>query len=181
MLRRNSPDTPTADVSVPAVLASASQLEPVDTLVPHPRNPRCGDIGKIVESIEANGFYGVIVAQLGTRYVLAGSHRLAAAKDLGIPEVPVVWVDVDDEQAVRILLADNQTSDAASWDDRGLAALLTDLATLTETGLIGTGSDPDDLDRLLTRIGEPLGDTPGFGEPVGAAACPNCGWVPPPN
>lgn len=124
-------------------------------LKPHPRNPRQGDVGAIYQSIEANGFYGAIVAQRSTGYILAGNHRYKAAAEAGAKTVPVIWVDVDDETAVRVLLADNRTNDLASYDNAVLADILAELAS--GPGLEGTGYDGDDLDQLLTDL---AGDEP---------------------
>lgn len=124
---------------------------PVTDLVLHPRNPRMGDVGAIVESIEANGFFGSLVAQVSTSYVLAGNHRLQGAIHCGLDKVPVHWIDVDDETALRILVADNRTSDLAMNDDDVLSDLLREVAVLEE-GLTGTGYDGEDLDRLLADI-----------------------------
>tara|TARA_R110000824_G_scaffold188170_2_gene369508 strand:- start:1168 stop:1740 length:573 start_codon:yes stop_codon:yes gene_type:complete len=130
---------------------------PTVDLTLHPDNPRQGDIGAIIESIEANGWFGTLVAQCSTGHVLAGNHRLQAASHLDIDKVPVHWVDVDDEAALRILLADNRTSDLATNDDAVMAELLTTLAT-TDIGLPGTGYDGDDLDLLLQDEALSLGD-----------------------
>jgi DNA modification methylase len=46
----------------------------------------------------------------------------------------VLWVDVDDERARRILVADNRTAELASWDDAELLALLVSLDDLRGTG-----------------------------------------------
>lgn len=89
----------------------------VSELVPHPQNPRRGNLAAIVASIRSNGWFGVLVAQRSTRYVLAGNHRLAAAIELGYATVPVQWLDCDDRTALRILLADNRTSDLARYSD----------------------------------------------------------------
>ena len=124
---------------------------PIADLTLHPDNPRQGDIGAIIESIEANGWFGTLVAQCSTGHVLAGNHRLQAASHLDIDKVPVHWVDVDDEAALRILLADNRTSDLATNDDAVMAELLMALAK-TEIGLPGTGYDGDDLDAILFDI-----------------------------
>lgn len=120
----------------------------VDQLQPHPENPRRGDVDAIVESITANGFYGSIVAQRSTGYVLVGNHRLEAARRLGFESVPVVWADVDDDRARRILVVDNRSNDIAGWDDAALAALLSDLTT----DLSGTGYSSDDLDDLIASL-----------------------------
>lgn len=135
--------------------------ESVNDLEPHPRNARQGDIGAISESLRSHGQYRPIVAQRSTRLVLAGNHTLAAAKALGWDEIDVVFVDVDDAEAVRILLTDNRTADLGTYDDHALAELLVDLSN--DGGLEGSGWDGEDLDRLIadlnadadTTLGEP--------------------------
>ena len=149
----------------------SNSVENVDpnTLELHPENPRQGDIGAIVTSIEQNGWYGTLIAQKKSRRVLAGNHRLQAALALDMKEVPVYWVDVDDTEAQRILLADNRVSDLATWDDSILVGLLEGLANDGE--LLGSGYDGDDLDALLddaalndTDLGNLLDDNPTPGE-----------------
>lgn len=122
----------------------------VADITPHPRNPRQGDIGAIHESIDANGFYGAVIVQKATGYVLAGNHRLAAAKQAGAKRVPVIEIDCDDQTALRILLADNRANDLAGYDNDALAAVLKDVAL--SGGLHGTGFDGDDLDDLLRDL-----------------------------
>ena len=75
------------------MLSDSLEMVPVDSLLPHPRNPNQGDVGAIHKSIAHNGFWGAIVAQRATGHVLAGNHRLLAAKHAGATEVPVTWVD----------------------------------------------------------------------------------------
>jgi ParB-like chromosome segregation protein Spo0J len=129
----------------------------VERLTPHPKNPRRGDVGAIAKSIAKNGFYGAVVAQSSTGYILAGNHRYEAAKREGATEVPVVWVDVDDKTARRILLADNKTNDVAGYDDEALAAILE--AARNDGDLLGTGYDDDDLDKLLGKMGDEIIET----------------------
>ena len=117
----------------------------------HPENPRKGDIGVIIESIEQNGWYGTIVAQRSTKYALAGNHRLLAAHALNLETVPVYWVDVDDTTARRIMLADNRSGDIATYNDEALAALLQQVQDSDGT-LYGTGFDEDDLAALLHDV-----------------------------
>lgn len=128
--------------------------KPISDLTPHPRNPRQGDIGAIHQSIEANGFYGAIIVQKSTGYVLAGNHRLQAAAHANATHVPVIEVDCDDQTALRILLADNRSNDLATYDDESLVAVLTDLIASPE-GLTGTGFDGDDLDALVRSLESP--------------------------
>lgn len=128
-------------------------LTPIGKLTPHPSNPRQGDVGAIHESIEANGFYGAIIFQKSTGYVIGGNHRLIAAQQAGAEKVPAIEVDCDDETALRILLADNRTNDLASYDSESLADILRELA---ETGdaITGTGYSLDDLDDLIADLQE---------------------------
>jgi DNA modification methylase len=109
-------------------------------------------LGAILESINENGFYGSIVAQRSTGFILAGNHRYQAALQAGASEVPVTWVDVDDARALRILLADNRTTRLGHDNEQALAELLKELAD--DGGLAGTGYDGDDLDELLKELGE---------------------------
>lgn len=102
----------------------------------------------IKASVEENGQYKPLVVQKSTMRVLAGNHTLEALKASGATSVPVYLIDVDDERAKRIVLADNRTSDVAAYDDALLAELLKDLQQ-TKGGLAGTGYDEDALAQLL--------------------------------
>ena len=128
------------------------ELVPIDALTPHPKNPRRGDVGAIAKSIAANGFYGAVVAQTGTNYILAGNHRWRAAKGEGATEVPVLWVDVDEKTARRILLADNKTSDDATYDEEALARVLEEVRS--DADFAGTGYTDADLDKLIAKVGD---------------------------
>jgi ParB-like chromosome segregation protein Spo0J len=143
--------------SKPGCINAAYEMVPLATLKPHPRNPRQGDVGAIVESIQANQFYGALVVQRSTRHILAGNHRLIAAKQAGMTELPVLWVDCDDDRALRILLADNRTNDLADYNPDALAVLLKELAE-TPDALTGTGYDGDALDELLADLAPPASD-----------------------
>lgn len=85
----------------------------IDSLVPYPDNPRRGDIETIADSIQINGVYKPLIVQTSTYTILAGNHTWQAAKKLGHKEIDVVWADVDDETAKRIMLVDNRSSELA--------------------------------------------------------------------
>lgn len=124
---------------------------PVSELEPYARNARRGDVPAIVASLEAHGQYRPIVARKDTGEVLAGNHTLAAARELGWTHVAATWVDVDDDQAARIVAVDNRTNDLARYDDQALASLLEDLAD-GDRGLEGTGFGSEDLEQLLSKL-----------------------------
>ena len=128
---------------------------PIDAVRPHPRNARQGDVGAITESIRKNGVYKPVVVQRSSGFILSGNHTWKALKALGRLTIAVIYVKVGDDTALRILLADNRTSDLASYDDHGLAALLVELRA-TAAGLDGTGYDGDALDDLLKELGQGL-------------------------
>ena len=142
---------------------------PIAELVEHPENPRRGDVDAIGRSIDANDFYGAVLVQESTRHVLAGNHRLRAARSLGRTTVPAIVADVDDDRARRILLVDNRTNDLAEYADVELAALLESLSGAG--GLVGTGYSDTDMADILARLNPPTLDELGelFGnEPTDA-------------
>ena len=118
-------------------------------LVPYPNNPRVGDVGAIAESLEANGQYRPIVVRRETREVLAGNHTLEAAKHLEWATIKVTYVEgLTDEQAARIVLADNRLPDLGRYNIPDLTELLEQVGA----NLVGTGYDDYFLTNLLASL-----------------------------
>lgn len=134
----------------------------VSDLKEHPRNARRGNVPKIMESLETHGQYRALVVQASSMTVCAGNHTLQAARRLGWKTVACHVLDITDEQALRILVVDNRTSDQADYDREALAHILDDLSELT-----GTGWDQMDVDDLIASLDE-------------QAATPISGWEQPP-
>jgi len=128
----------------------------VGAITPHPKNARQGDVSRIVESIKANGFFTPLVVQQSTNYILVGNHRYKAACELGMRTIPVYFVDCDDKQARKIMLADNKTSDRAKYEKETLAGLLQEV--IADGGLFGTAFDASEVDKLLQEAS--AGDAP---------------------
>src|ERR1039457_5644668 len=94
------------------------------------------------------------------------NHRYEAARKKGMQKLPVVWLDVDDDRALRILLTDNRLNDVAAYDEAALAELRKGMDALTGTGwdeaalaeLLGepeeTPSGPADPDAQTDRAAE---------------------------
>lgn len=141
--------------------ASSVQQVPVSELSEHPENPNRGNVSAIRESITENGFFGAVLAQKSTGYILAGNHSFRAACQSGADKIPVIWVDVDEDRAKKIMLADNRMAEKAFRDEEQLAALLEDL-NKRDRGLLGTGYDAGDLDALLTSLSPPDLEMPGL-------------------
>ena len=120
----------------------------ISLLTAYPTNPRRGDIDAIASSLTAHGQYRPIVVQASTKFVLAGNHTLKAAKKLGWKKIKAVLVDVDDETAKKIVLADNRLTDLAGYNEPLLKSLLQALPELDGTGF--TESEVETLDRLIS-------------------------------
>lgn len=139
-------------------VAADYPLEPVESLAFYPGNARQHDDDVLTESLTTHGQYRPVVAQRSTRYVLAGNGTLHTAAALGWSHVAVSWLDVDDDEARRIVLMDNRASDLARDDPGDLAALLQGL----HGDYTGTGFDDQHLAGLLAGLDEPLHlDLPG--------------------
>jgi ParB-like chromosome segregation protein Spo0J len=126
----------------------------IDTLRPYPGNARRGDVDAIAASLEANGQFQPLIVQQSTEHVLIGNHTLRAARKLKWRKIDIAYVDVDDNQARKIVLAANRTADLATYDLDALAVLLSEVDDLT-----GTGFTADDLAGLHDQ--DPAEEEPG--------------------
>lgn len=127
---------------------SDTKIEDVETvgineIKVHPMNPREGDIGSIIESLNKMGQYRPIVVNKRTRHIVSGNHTYQAAVQLGWEKIAVHWIDVDDIEEIKILIVDNRTSDLATYDPQELNKLL------TTTNLTGTGFSPEEVAEIL--------------------------------
>jgi len=123
----------------------------IDLLKHHPRNANNGDVEAIKKSLAINGWYGSVVVNTSTKHILAGNHRVMAAKALGWETVPVQWVDVTPEEELRILVVDNRTTRIGQDDTTKITDILAELAN-TPIGLEGTGYGAADLDALIDEL-----------------------------
>jgi len=137
-----------AEVTEPARIDPGIQhlATPVGELRAYARNPRRGNVDAIADSLSAHGQYRPIVCRADGE-VLAGNHTLAAARQLGWSHVAAVRLDVDDDQALRIVPADNRTADLGTYDSEELISLLGELDT-SLAGLYGTGWAAEDITAL---------------------------------
>ena len=114
----------------------------------HPDNARRGDVEAIRASLRVHGQFIPIVAQQSTGYVIKGNHTFRGMLEEGWTRGSVIVLDVDDDQARRIMLVDNRSSDLGGYEEDSLTALLTALGD----DLTGTGYDPGDLDARLAEL-----------------------------
>jgi ParB-like chromosome segregation protein Spo0J len=123
----------------------------INSVEPHPKNARQGDVGMIATSLELNGQYRPIIIQESTGFIIAGNHTWKAAKNLGWTEIAATKLSVDEDQSMRILLADNKANDLASYDDSDLLNLLIEMNE-SDRGLEGTLFSCDDIDDLMALL-----------------------------
>jgi hypothetical protein len=150
-------------MTTPNIPATLQELTvPITELNHYGKNPRKGDVDLIAESLKTNGQYKPITVRAGTNEVLAGNHTLKAAKKLGWDRIAVTYIDVDDEQAARIVLVDNRANDLATYDDDVLRSLLQELPDLDGTGYtdyfldeVGKGIAKEATSSLVARFGAP--------------------------
>ncbi|MFI6326595.1 ParB N-terminal domain-containing protein [Nonomuraea sp. NPDC050556] len=135
----------------------------VAELTNHPGNYRRGNIDVIAESLRVNGQYRPLVVQKSTGHIVAGNHTYRAALRLGWPVVAATLLDLEEEDALRILAVDNASSDQAENDEAELAQLLSRIAE-EQGSLQGTGWTDEGLADLLDKMSEKLdveeGDAP---------------------
>ena len=128
---------------------------PLDRLQPYERNARTHSpeqVAQIAASIQEFGFTNPILVD-GADGILAGHGRLAAAKDMGLAEVPVIVLDhLSPEQRRAYILADNQLALNAGWDIELLQQEVVGL-NLADFDLSLLGFDEDRIASLLDPEG----------------------------
>ena len=126
------------------------------SLIPYVRNARKHSkkqVQQIADSIQKFGFNNPILVTADGK-VIAGHGRLAAAKKLGLKEVPTVCIDhLTEEERRAYILADNKIALNSSYDNELLALELEELAELGfDLGL--TGFSTAEIDLVLDAAKE---------------------------
>ena len=125
----------------PAYVSTTIQLWSLDRLVPYGNNARqhsAEQIAQIAASIQEFGFTNPILVDSAAG-IVAGHARLAAARSLSLPQVPVIVLDhLSEVQKRAYILADNKLAESATWDEdllrAELDALLADNFDVSLTG-----------------------------------------------
>jgi len=140
-----------ASSTISAEMAQRIELWPIERLIPYERNARTHSdhqIRQIANSIAEFGFTNPILVdpQAG---IIAGHGRLLAARQLKLPQVPVIVLShLSSAQKHAYILADNRLALDAGWDGE---LLRQELQTLQSEGfdLDLVGFDADELKGLL--------------------------------
>ena len=118
----------------------------INEINPYENNPRCNDeaVDFVANSIKEFGFKVPIIVD-GNNIIVAGHTRYKASLKLGLEEVPcIVADDLSEEQIKAFRLADNKTSEIATWDKALLEKELADLTGLFDMGDFGFDLLEDD-------------------------------------
>ena len=129
----------------------AVETWPIERVIPYFRNARKmpeAAVEKVAASLRTFGWrQPIVVDREGV--IIVGHTRLAAAKRLGMTEVPVhVAENLTPEQVRAYRLADNRTHEETDWDLGLLAVELSDLAAMS-VDLASTAFSGAEIDRLL--------------------------------
>lgn len=148
-------------------------MVPLEELKPYDNNAKrhtAEQLSAVEASIREFGFRNPIIAwhnEDGAAEIVAGHARAAAAKAIGMPEVPVVFCDdLTDAQRRALTLVDNQTTMMTGWDDDMLAYELDVLAQDFDMGELGFSDVGEDATDIIEEEGEPKRKV---------VTCPHCG------
>jgi len=124
---------------------------PIDRPIPYARNAReipQSAVDKVAASIKEFGWQQPIVVD-AEDVIIVGHTRLRAAQKLGLAVVPVhLATNLTPAQVKSYRLLDNRSHEEATWDLELLASELAELQA-SDTDLMLTGFDQDEIDRLL--------------------------------
>ena len=123
----------------------------IESLIPYVNNSRTHSdeqIAQIAASVREFGWTNPILVD-GQNGIIAGHGRLAAARKLGLTEIPVIVLDhLTEAQKKALVIADNKLASNAGWDDEMLRLELGDLQEMGFDATIA-GFTTEELDALL--------------------------------
>ncbi len=128
----------------------------IDEVIPYENNPRNNDgeaVDRVATSIKEYGFKSPIIVDKDN-VIIAGHTRYKAAKKLNLDTVPVIKAnDLTPAQIRAYRLADNRTSEYATWNNELLSIELEELQDL-DFDLELTGFEEWELDNLLNPVSD---------------------------
>ncbi len=132
---------------------------PISALKLNPRNPRRHSkqqIKQLARSIKSFGFRVPIIIDAENN-VLSGHGRILALQLLGWTTVLVIRVsDLTPAEAAAFAIADNRLTENATWDDRLLGEIFSDLSKLDlNFDLDVTGFSVAEIDLRIESIATP--------------------------
>lgn len=150
-----------------------AKLTRIEALRAAPRNARTHSkkqLRQLVDSITAFGFTNPVLVDASGE-VIAGHGRLAAARMLGLAEVPTICLDwLSEAQKRAYVIADNRLAEKAGWDRELLAIELGELMALN-FDVAQTGFELREVELIIDAGGVPVDDDENEGPAAGPAIC----------
>lgn len=148
-------------------MAMQVEQRQVSALIPFARNSRTHSdeqVAQIAASIREFGWTNPLLVD-GKHGIIAGHGRLAAARKLGLTEVPVIVLDhLTDAQKRALVIADNKLALNAGWDNELLASEMRGLSD-EDFDLALLGFSDAELSALMVDKTEGLTDPDEIPEP----------------
>ena len=119
----------------------------------NPRQISREELNKLIKSIKQFGFVDPALVRKQDNMIVGGHQRVKAAQELGLKEIPVVYLDITENDAKLLNVALNKIS--GDWDEDKLTELLAELQFFDDVDELLTGFDEDELDQLLADLEEP--------------------------
>lgn len=130
------------------------EFRPIGELVPNDKNPRQmtkAEMNKLKRSLKEFGFVDPVIVNKHTdrkNIIIGGHQRCEAAKEIGLSEVPVVYVTLTPEKESLLNMALNKIS--GDWDESKLYDMLLDLENYP-VDMTLSGFDEHVIDEIMAR------------------------------
>jgi ParB-like chromosome segregation protein Spo0J len=153
----------TADITSDEKVAELVPIERIHEWPQNPDPPEPKDVRTIARSIRRFGWGEPILARLENGEIIAGHGRYRAAKRLKLKAVPVRYMNLSEDEAHLLALADNKiaANRQRDWDGEDVANILDELEEKGFDLEKGTGFSDDELDDIL---GDPDDESSGESE-----------------
>ena len=127
-----------------------AQYISIKKLIPWEKNPRNNKhaIQKVAKSIQRFGFSSPIIVRAQDMRIIAGHTRYEAARFLNMDFVPCRLMELDENEADALALADNRLGELATWNDDLLAEVIQNLDDALDFDLGELGFTDGELDIL---------------------------------
>lgn len=133
-------------------MLNIQEIDPAELRV-WEENPRTNDhaVDAVAKSVENFGFNVPILCDQN-KNIIAGHTRWKAARQLGLNAVPVIQLEMTENQRKAFAVADNKTAEIADWDMPKLRDVFAELQK-EDFDLQDLGFSDADLRRILLENG----------------------------
>ena len=150
-----------------------SQWVPVDSVDPSEYNPRTMAPARMRNLKRALTEFGWVTAltvnirreklgfdadQEGRQVMVGGHQRQRAARELGMTEIPVFFIEVDPDKEKALNVALNNPELSGQWEAKGLGKILQELGESDKAMLEATGFSEQQIQQHLKALSEPEPD-----------------------